>query len=488
MTLPFAFSTAVAAIALFFGALTLGVSRAPGFRELRPFAGLTLAAAVFAAADALATMQAPRDVYLVASRVTLSAIAIHGLFWVLYAARLAGRALDPLEKALVVAGVGCALLALVPGAVVSDQLRSHEVAWLGVTYVDALPTKLGELVFAFYGISAWVPLLRLGRRAFDGHRDARPGVIALLAVDLAGVADSFSTTGITQWPYLLDLGLLVAVTVVGGSIVLRVVEHARALGALEEQLRVQLEERLGSLRAAEERLARMESTAGVARLTGGVAHDVNNASAIVSSNLAFVEEALREPAPSAPELEEALVEAEAGARRVRAVVGRLASVGAFAGGRAPRLESVRLLPLVRDAVASLRPPRSIGVTFALPAELEAQADPPLLAEMVLQLTENAIAALEAGRGGGTIVWSAELAGERVALRLRDDGPGIPAERLSRLFEPYSNLSSIGEKGALGLPASAGLARAMGGALRVEATGPEGTRVLVELPAVAGRGA
>ena len=100
----------------------------------------------------------------------------------------------------------------------------------------------------------------------------------------------------------------------------------------------------------------------------------------------------------------------------------------------------------------------------------------------MQLTENALAALHAARGSGSLVWSAEREGAVVALRLRDDGPGIPAARREHLFEPYSNLAQSDQKAALGLPASAGLARAMGGSLRIEATGPDGTCVLVELPA------
>ena len=61
------------------------------------------------------------------------------------------------------------------------------------------------------------------------------------------------------------------------------------------------------------------------------------------------------------------------------------------------------------------------------------------------------------------------------IRVRDTGPGIPAEKLEQIFEPFVQLRSAGSLPAggtgLGLPISRDLARAMGG--DVGAKSPEG---------------
>lgn len=66
--------------------------------------------------------------------------------------------------------------------------------------------------------------------------------------------------------------------------------------------------------------------------------------------------------------------------------------------------------------------------------------------------------------------------ERLALRIADDGPGLPADAVDRIFERFVSLDGRGGSG-LGLPIAQTLARAQGGELSYE----DGSFVL-ELPA------
>lgn len=55
--------------------------------------------------------------------------------------------------------------------------------------------------------------------------------------------------------------------------------------------------------------------------------------------------------------------------------------------------------------------------------------------------------IEAMAGGGTVVVTAERDAGGALVRVRDSGPGIAAELLPRLFEPFS---SLGKKNGMGL--------------------------------------
>jgi signal transduction histidine kinase len=64
----------------------------------------------------------------------------------------------------------------------------------------------------------------------------------------------------------------------------------------------------------------------------------------------------------------------------------------------------------------------------------------------------------------------------------DEGPGVPPERLRTLFRPFQSGTSGGF--GIGLYESKRIVESYGGTLRLESTLGRGTRVTVELPAVA----
>lgn len=99
-----------------------------------------------------------------------------------------------------------------------------------------------------------------------------------------------------------------------------------------------------------------------------------------------------------------------------------------------------------------------------------------------QILTNVIGNAARFNTDGTIIVSLRMEGLRMALRVQDNGPGIPPERLSQLFllHQHINMKRTGGAG-LGLPIAYQLAQAMGGQLEVSSQPGQGSVFTLWLP-------
>jgi len=106
-----------------------------------------------------------------------------------------------------------------------------------------------------------------------------------------------------------------------------------------------------------------------------------------------------------------------------------------------------------------------------------------LEQFVVNLVRNALRAVQDG-GGRRIVIFVRPEGRRVAIGVEDDGPGITAAELPRVFERFYRGSSGREQGSgsgLGLTIARRIAEAADGEVRAEPAQPSGVRVVAVLP-------
>jgi signal transduction histidine kinase len=102
---------------------------------------------------------------------------------------------------------------------------------------------------------------------------------------------------------------------------------------------------------------------------------------------------------------------------------------------------------------------------------------------VLQVLSNLIGnAMKFTPAGGIISVRAEPANEEVVFTVADTGPGIPAEHLASVFNPYWQAKRAERMGAgLGLPIARGIVESHGGRIWVESEQGKGTRFMFTLP-------
>jgi len=110
------------------------------------------------------------------------------------------------------------------------------------------------------------------------------------------------------------------------------------------------------------------------------------------------------------------------------------------------------------------------------------ADPEKLQQIVLNLLGNAVKFTEPG---GSITLSSEFAGQCIEIKVADTGPGIPPEKLDRIFDPFvqaeRRLNQPVQGVGLGLAISQDLAEAMAGKITVESEVGEGSTFTLSLP-------
>jgi two-component system sensor histidine kinase KdpD len=122
--------------------------------------------------------------------------------------------------------------------------------------------------------------------------------------------------------------------------------------------------------------------------------------------------------------------------------------------------------------------RARSVTVRIPPDLAAvRADPGLLERVLVNVIGNAL------RFSSRVMVTGSALGSTVELRVIDHGPGVAEELWDGMFQPFQRLGDRDNHNGvgLGLALSRGLAEAMGGTLRPEATPGGGLTMVLTLP-------
>ena len=280
------------------------------------------------------------------------------------------------------------------------------------------------------------------------------------------------------------------------------IEGLKEAEALQSHLNTELERRVVEAtqklreetlvrQKAERQLRQTQKMEAISRLTGGIAHDLNNKLLVIGANIDAVTKQVREQ----PQLRRKLIAALVAADQSSALMSKLL---AFARQRdlqphymdiAEHLDSITSL-LDRSFLSS-----SVEVKLSIPEDLwPVEVDPHELETAIVNLGVNARDAMP---DGGTIRVEArnirvskgsltdpELSGEFVQILITDTGAGIAPENLEHVFEPFFTTKEATQASGLGLSQVHGFARQLGGTVEISSTEGEGTSVALYLPRAA----
>jgi signal transduction histidine kinase len=234
-------------------------------------------------------------------------------------------------------------------------------------------------------------------------------------------------------------------------------------------------------RAVEERereLVRSERLAAIGKMAAMITHEVRNPLSSIGLNTELLEEELGDNASS---------DARELCRSIHREVDRLTAITeeylAFARLPKPKIarEAVnaladQLASFVREDLAA----KKVELVLQLGAgEPTALVDAAQLRQCLINLVRNAADAVIA-KGGGRVTLRTKTAGDRVVIEVEDEGTGIPADVLARMFDPFFSTKEGGS--GLGLALTQQIVKDHGGDLAVSSTVGRGTTVTVSVPA------
>ncbi len=179
---------------------------------------------------------------------------------------------------------------------------------------------------------------------------------------------------------------------------------------------------------------------------------------------------------SADQVERSLAALQRQGERASVLVANLLDLSQLESGRVRlQLASVDAAAAARRALDAAPPPENTTVTLAVPAGLTVWADAPRLDQVLTNLLTNAYR-----YGGPRVRVDGEPVPGGALVCVSDDGPGIPADLLPRLFEPFirgPHTEAHGGSG-IGLALCRRLIEAFGGTIRYEPV--EGARFVIRL--------
>ena len=219
-----------------------------------------------------------------------------------------------------------------------------------------------------------------------------------------------------------------------------------------------LTRKLGRLEQLERQFQRTlenEKLAALAEFAAGAGHEINNPLAVIGGRAQLL---LKQETDPERRRELALIIAQ-----VKRAYEMIADMRLFARPPKPELERFDLVALVRAGEAG---------------PLEIEADPVQLNVALRALCTNA---LEAIGYDGHVRIDVSRAADSVAIRVADDGPGIPAEHRRHVFDPFYSARQAGRGLGLGLSKCWRIVTNHGGRIDVESPPERGTALTITLP-------
>jgi PAS domain S-box-containing protein len=247
-----------------------------------------------------------------------------------------------------------------------------------------------------------------------------------------------------------------------------------------KQVELALQETNGKLREAMDKLARQERFAMMGEIAATVSHELRNPLGAIRTSLFTIGKMVADK--ENPLVRRAIERAERGVQRCDNIVAEMLDFV-----RHKELERVTAAfdPWVAETLDEHLLPAGVAVERDLRAGIEVPFDRERMRRILVNLVDNAAQALTSpgwippdGREPRITVRT-EVAGPHLKITLLDNGPGIPADVLPRIFEPLFTTKNFGV--GLGLPTVRQIVELHGGTIDADSRTGEGAAFTIWLP-------
>tara|TARA_R110001583_G_scaffold64488_4_gene187220 strand:+ start:114 stop:1850 length:1737 start_codon:yes stop_codon:yes gene_type:complete len=220
------------------------------------------------------------------------------------------------------------------------------------------------------------------------------------------------------------------------------------------------------------RMVEIERRAILGQFSAGVAHEIRNPLATIKTTIQALSK--KETDPKRQALMEAV---DNEIDRVNDVVQLLLDYARPRDAKAGKVDVLNVVKAVKILADTVAYRNGVQLVLVDHSTVFSFADSFQVRQIVMNLVMNAIQALEGI--GGKVVIRIRQQGLSVYISVIDNGPGVSADHLSHLTEPFFTTKTNGT--GLGLAICKQLAQANQGALRFQSASGEGLTVTLQLP-------
>ncbi len=295
-------------------------------------------------------------------------------------------------------------------------------------------------------------------------------------------------------------------------------ERRQAETSLKRQY-VRLKDTLLELKTTKAELQTKEKMASIGQMAAGIAHEINNPLSYVISNFSSIDNYLKsimqlqdlqteflqsietEQVQQGNDLRKNIMEFEEeqdmafvlediravvtdshnGLKRVKNIINDLKS---FTHSQTADLQECHIDEVIEETLKILK--YDIGEHITIEKNIEQlprfMAHDGLMQQVFTNLIKNAIQAIEtSGTISPTVSISALHQGKTIEIRIKDNGPGITADKQQKIFEPFFTTKEIGEGTGLGLSVVFNIIKKLGGDISVHSEPGHFTEFLISFP-------
>lgn len=228
---------------------------------------------------------------------------------------------------------------------------------------------------------------------------------------------------------------------------------------------------------AEEQLAHIARLASIGELTSGIAHELNNP---LTGVIGYSELLLDADIPEQIKKDVAIIHNNA--QRAATIVRNLLT---FARQQKSQKQLCNVNDLIKHVLEMRRYELQVTnievITEFDDKLLNVMADPQQLEQVFLNIILNAEQTMLEAHGRGSLTIKTKAKSDIVTISFTDDGPGIPQENLSRVFDTFFTTKEPGKGTGLGLSICHGIITEHGGRIYAESKIAEGATFFIELP-------
>lgn len=272
---------------------------------------------------------------------------------------------------------------------------------------------------------------------------------------------------------------------------------------LAANLEERVQEQVKTIDAAQRQLYQAEKLASVGQLAAGVAHEINNPIGFIRSNLGTADAYVQDISKFSEQLKSGmdneslthywkekdldftledfsilLKESIDGADRVKNIVSDLKGFSNVDGAEVSQADLSEVIRSVSN-VASSQIEQKAVLEVDLKDLPKTRCESGHLGQVFLNMIQNAAQAIT--EDNGKINVSSAFIDDEIVIKISDNGCGMPAEKIERIFDPFYTTQEVGSGTGLGLTVSMDIIKSHDGRIEVESEEGKGTTFIITLP-------